>query len=55
MTTALVVCTNGTEDIEYLSCVDILNRGGVHVTTCAVNTRLSRFVEIKKALSPLFI
>ena len=46
MTTALVVCTNGTEDIEYLSCVDILNRGGVHVTTCAVNTAEERLVNL---------
>ena len=46
MTTALIVCTHGTEDIEYLTCVDILTRAKVLVTTCAVNTNEERLVNL---------
>ena len=37
MTSALVIMANGAEDIETISVTDILNRGGIKVTTAAVS------------------
>lgn len=38
MKTALVLISNGTEDIEMSTIVDVMRRGGVKVTLCAVAT-----------------
>lgn len=36
MSSALIVYTNGTEDIEVTASLDVLDRGGVKITTAAV-------------------
>ena len=47
MKTALIAMANGTEDIEAITTLDILNRAGIKVTTASVtsdNTRRKRSV-----------
>lgn len=46
MKTALILYTNGTEDIEVTAALDVLHRGGVKVTTVAVTDESSRMVEL---------
>ncbi len=46
MKSALVLYTNGTEDIEATAALDILHRGGVKVVTAAVTNDGSRMVEL---------
>ncbi len=46
MKTALVLYTNGTEDIEATAALDVLHRGGVRVVTAAVTNDGSRMVEL---------
>lgn len=36
MTKAIVLCANGSEELETVSVVDILRRAGVDVSLCAV-------------------
>ncbi len=46
MKQALILYTNGTEDIEVTSALDVLHRGGVKVTTVAVTDESSRMVAL---------
>ena len=46
MKTALILYTNGTEDIEVTAALDVLHRGGVKVTSAAVTDESSRMVAL---------
>lgn len=46
MKTALILYTNGTEDIEVTAALDVLHRGGVKITTAAVSDESSRMVAL---------
>ena len=46
MKTALILYTNGTEDIEVTAALDVLHRGGVKITTAAVTDESSRMVPL---------
>lgn len=46
MSKALIVYTQGTEDIESTAVLDILKRGGVDVVTASVNADGSRLVNL---------
>lgn len=48
MKSALIVCTNGSDDVEFITPVNILTRAGLKVTTCAVNTQEERLVKLAR-------
>jgi len=46
MKKALILYTNGTEDIEATAALDILHRGGIRITTAAVTDDGTRMVSL---------
>ena len=46
MKTALIAMANGTEDIEAITTLDILNRAGIKVTTASVTSDNTRMIRL---------
>ncbi|MGN0915314.1 MAG: DJ-1 family glyoxalase III [Succinivibrio sp.] len=53
MISALVLMANGTEDIESISTIDILDRAGIKVATAAVTNDGSRLVTLSHKVTVL--